>query len=124
MANCLIETACKTLIAGCNTSVIPADGSVTGIGQGAFMYCDGLTSVIIPDSITSIGTYAFSNCDSLTSVTIGSGVQSIGSSAFAYCHKLVEVYNKSALSITAGDTAHGGVARYALNVYTQEGGRD
>ena len=35
-ANCLIDTASKTLIAGCKTSVIPADGSVTSIGEGAF----------------------------------------------------------------------------------------
>ena len=120
--NCLIETASKTLIAGCKTSVIPADDSVTGIGEGAFSYCDGLTSIVIPDSVTSIGRYAFSNCNNLTSVTIGRGVQSIGSSAFSYCYKLIEVYNKSALSISAGGTAHGEVARYALNVYTQEGG--
>ena len=120
--NCLIETASKTLIAGCKTSVIPADGSVTIIGTSAFIYCDGLTSVIIPDSVTSIGSSAFSGCDSLTSVTIGSGVQSIGSSAFSYCYKLLEVYNKSELSITAGGTDHGYVALYAMNVYTQEGG--
>ena len=120
--NCLIETASKTLIAGCKTSVIPADGSVTIIGTSAFSYCDGLTSVVIPDSITSIGGSAFSSCDNLTSVTIGSGVQSIGSSAFIYCYKLLEVYNKSALSITEGSEDHGEVARYAGNVYTQEGG--
>ena len=34
--NCLIETATKTLIAGCKNSVIPDDGSVTSIGDGAF----------------------------------------------------------------------------------------
>ncbi len=34
--NCLIETASKTLILGCSTSVIPADGSVTSIGDYAF----------------------------------------------------------------------------------------
>ncbi len=55
-------------------------------------------------------------------MTIGSGVQSIGSSAFSYCYKLVEVYNKSALSITVESEEHGEVARYAMNVYTQEGG--
>ena len=41
--NCLIETASKTLIAGCSNSVIPSDGSVTSIGEGAFYYCTGLT---------------------------------------------------------------------------------
>ena len=42
--NCLIETDSKTLIAGCNTSVIPVDGSVTSIGGWAF---DGCTSLEI-----------------------------------------------------------------------------
>ncbi|MCI7338512.1 MAG: leucine-rich repeat domain-containing protein [Bacteroidales bacterium] len=52
--------------------VIPAtvnyDGktySVTSIGNGAFEYCSGLTSVTIPNSVTSIGEFAFSGCSSL-----------------------------------------------------------
>jgi len=35
--NCLIETASKKLILGCETSVIPTDGSVTSIGNSAFV---------------------------------------------------------------------------------------
>ena len=42
--NCIIETASKKLIAGCKTSVIPSDGSVTSIGSHAFIYCTGLTA--------------------------------------------------------------------------------
>ncbi|UKI52535.1 MAG: leucine-rich repeat domain-containing protein [Clostridium sp.] len=57
--NCLIETATKTLISGCKTSVIPTDGSVTSIDSSAFSGCIGLTSVTIPDSVTSIGYSAF-----------------------------------------------------------------
>lgn len=34
--NCLIDIKSKTLIAGCNNSVIPCDGSVTSIGRSAF----------------------------------------------------------------------------------------
>ena len=67
--NCLIETASKTLIAGCKTSVIPADGSVTIIWEDAFYGCSSLTSITIPDSVTSIGRRAFYGCSSLTSVT-------------------------------------------------------
>ena len=83
--NCLIETASKTLIAGCKNSVIPDDGSVTSIGDYAFSECTGLTSVVIPGSVTSIGDYAFYCCSSLTSVVIPSSVTSIGYCAFYGC---------------------------------------
>lgn len=67
--NCIIETATKTLIAGCNNSVIPCDGSVTSIGGWAFSGRTGLTSITIPDSVTSIGGGAFYECTSLTLIT-------------------------------------------------------
>ena len=89
--NCLIETATKTLILGCETSVIPTDGSVTSIGDDAFYGCTALTSVTIPDSVTSIGDYAFRNCSGLTSVTIPNSVTSIGRYAFSWCSSLTSV---------------------------------
>ena len=89
--NCLIETATKTLILGCNTSVIPTDGSVTSIGDYAFYKCTGLTSVTIGNGVTSIGNYAFSDCTGLTSVTIGNGVTSIGSWTFSHCTGLTSI---------------------------------
>ncbi len=64
---------------------------VTRIGESAFRYCSGLTSVTIPDSVASIGDSAFLYCYGLTSVTIGNGVTSIGASAFEGCSKLVGV---------------------------------
>ncbi len=63
--NCLIETANKILLAGCKSSVIPTDGSVTSIGDGAFQGCIGLISITIPSSVTSVGQSAFSGCSSL-----------------------------------------------------------
>ena len=109
---------------GCSglTSVTIPD-SVTSIGGYAFSGCSGLTSVTIGNGVTSIGYQAFSGCSGLTSVTIGNGVTSIGDFAFYYgCYKLIEVYNKSALDITAGSSENGYVARYAKHVYTEEGG--
>ena len=66
--NCLIKTASKTLVAGCKNSIIPNDNSVTSIGDYAFSYCKGLTSITIPDNVTSIGHSAFYNCSGLTTV--------------------------------------------------------
>ena len=89
--NCLIETASKTLIAGCKNSVIPNDGSVTSIGDYTFSGCSGLTSITIPDSVTSIGRSAFSGCSGLTSITIPNRVRSIGDWAFSGCRSLTSI---------------------------------
>ena len=86
--NCIIETATKKLIAGCETSEIPDDGSVTSISDSAFSDCTSLTSITIPDSVTSIGNAAFSGCTSLTSITIPDSVTSIGPNAFSGCTAL------------------------------------
>ena len=89
--NCLIETATKTLLLGCKTSVIPMDGSVTSIGQNAFYNCTGLTSITIPNSVTSIEWDAFGGCTGLTSITIPDSVKSIGSWAFDGCTGLTSI---------------------------------
>ncbi len=64
---------------------------VTSIGKDAFSECNGLTSVIIPNSVTSIGSSAFYSCNGLTSVTIGNSVTSIGEDAFSDCDGLTSV---------------------------------
>ena len=65
--NAIIETATNTLIAGCQSTIIP--NSVTTIGDYAFYGCSSLTSITIPNSVTSIGWAAFAGCSSLTSIT-------------------------------------------------------
>ena len=61
------------------------------IGDKAFYYCRGLTSLTLPDGITSIGSWAFRDCSGLTSLTIPAGITSIHSLAFQYCSGLKEV---------------------------------
>ena len=89
--NCLIETAAKKLILGCQNSTIPADGSVTHIGDNAFSGCCGITSIIIPNSVTSIGKNAFFGCKDLTSLVIPDSVTSICDNAFHNCCEIKNV---------------------------------
>ena len=105
--NCLIKTASKTLITGCKNSVIPTDGSVTSIGDGAFSGCSNLTSITIPEGVTSIGSSAFSGCSSLTSISIPARVTSIRYKAFYNCSNLTSVSLPSALT-EIGDQAFSG----------------
>ena len=62
--NAIIRTSTNRLIVGCKNTTIP--NSVTSIGELAFEYCSGLTSLTIPNSVTSIGEYAFACCSGLT----------------------------------------------------------
>ena len=101
---CLIETESKTLIAGCNNSVIPNDGSVTSIEGGAFSDSSGLTNITIPDSVTSIGICAFFGCSGLTSITIPNSVTSIGYRAFSDCSGLTSITIPDSLT-SIGDDA-------------------
>ena len=86
--NCVIETEGKTLIAACNGSIIPHNGSITSIGCWAFSGCSALKNITIPESVTSIGKYAFNSCVNLTSIDIPSSVTSIGEGAFSQCASL------------------------------------
>ncbi len=70
---------------------IEIPSSVTSIGYDAFFDCAGLTSIEIPNSVTSIGEYAFYGCTGLTSVEIPNSVTSIGSSAFRGCTGLTSI---------------------------------
>ena len=64
---------------------------VTSIGVAAFSGCGALKSVAIPDSVTSIGASAFYRCRALESVKIPDGVTSIANGMFYWCDSLRSV---------------------------------
>ena len=72
---------------------------ITSIGEFAFSGCSGLTSLTLPAGITEIGESTFSDCSGLTSLTLPDGITSIGISAFAYCSGL------TSLNLPAGITS-------------------
>lgn len=90
--NCLIHVETKTLVLGCKNSIIPDDGSVTAIGDSAFISCSGLNNFKIPDSITTIGQRAFYGCSNLTDIVIPVSISSIDYNAFKSCPLLNNVY--------------------------------
>ena len=57
--------------------------TVTTIGNYAFQYSSGLTSITLPSSITAINIYAFYYCSNLSDIFIPSSVISIEVSAFS-----------------------------------------
>lgn len=65
--------------------------TVTSIGDGAFMCCKSLGSVVMPDTVIDIGANAFFECSKLASITIPDSVADISEGAFARCASLVSV---------------------------------
>jgi len=89
--NCLIETATKTLIAGCQNSVIPSDGTVEVIGRNAFLNQSNLESIVIPETVKTLVFTAFAGCTGLTEINIPSSVERIDSGVFSNCTALNSV---------------------------------
>ena len=116
---------------------------LSSIGEYAFYYCTGLTSITLPNSLTSIGNYAFNNCHELTgdlvipnsvttigerafyectgfngSITIGENVTNIGHYAFASCSNLTTL-NYNAINSNASNAYMDyGWLEYCPNLHT------
>ncbi len=64
---------------------------VSKIGDRAFYYCTGLTSITIPNSVTQIGDLIFYNCYGLVSVTIPNHIYMIPYNTFYNCTNLQSI---------------------------------
>ena len=79
---------------GSGDVIVPSmiDGfPVTTIGDNAFCYCAGLTSITLPEGCTTIGRWAFYGCSSLTSITLPNSITTIVNSVFQGCTGLTSI---------------------------------
>ena len=94
------------------------------IGEYAFAYCSGLTSLTLPVGITSIGEFAFSGCSGLTSLTLPAGITSISEFAFSYCSGLTSIYVYAEKVPRIGRYAFEGCASRKCTLYVPKGTYD
>ena len=75
---------------------------VTRVGSWAFSWCDGLTSVNIPETVTSIGSQAF-NFTGITEIDFPNSLESIESGAFQGCGGLTSMFVPKSVTNISND---------------------
>ena len=85
IGNHLIE-ASKTL-----SGVYGIRDNTVSIAESAFLGCENLTDITIPDSVKYIGRSAFSGCNNLVDINIPKSVIKIEEGAFNTCYELKSI---------------------------------
>ena len=75
-----------------NITSVTFPNSITSIGSAAFMYCQVLDSIEIPERVTIIPTDVFASCQNLRHVKLPEGLTEIGNSAFNSCYGLDSIF--------------------------------
>lgn len=88
------------------TNLALADGTV-GIAEWAFLGCEGLVSIDIPNSVQYIDNYAFNECYNLTSIDLPNSVTNIGDAAFQYCIGLTSLSIGKSVNTIGSDAFFG-----------------
>ncbi len=78
--------------------------TITIIGPKSFEECTKLTALELPNSVTTIGRRAFYDCHALAEITLPESVTSIEESAFSYCYKLTSINIPSAIKSIGNST--------------------
>ena len=91
-----------------NLTSVVIPNSVKMITGSAFKWCSNLTSVKLPDSLETIPNQAFNQCFKLADVTIPSTVTTIEYDAFKACEKLSPLTVPAGVS-TIGSSAFSGI---------------
>lgn len=79
-----------------NGGIVAVPASIDGVNvveidDKAFVNCDNVTAVRIPDGVQKIGDHVFENCTGLQIFISGKSVKSIGEYAFNSCRSLMTV---------------------------------
>ncbi len=114
-----LETINSYAFANCTAlGEVSLPNGVRTIGSCAFSYCSDLNRVEMGSGLKQIGSYAFQYCGNLQSIVLSADLESVGDDAFLLCNSLYDVYyTGSNISLRAGSTDHGYVARYAVVVH-------
>ncbi len=93
---------------GCETieSIIIPEG-VTAIGDRAFLQCFNLHSVALPNGVEYIGELAFSECEILQNIKLPTTLVSIGNEAFKDCVSLIELAIPEGVTVIGANTFYG-----------------
>lgn len=113
----------EVTITGCDRELIQGDLvipetlggiTVTGIGEKAFYYCNGITSVTIGDNIKSIGKSAFAFCGALSEVILTDSIEEIPDEAFYMC------FNLSKVNLSGTNIKHIGTRAFSYCEFVQK----
>lgn len=89
--NCLVDLRDKRLVWGCNTSIIPDNGSIESISVGAFYNAEHFSADYLPEGIKIIEPTAFAYCYGLVNLRLPSTLEKIWGSTFHNCINLESV---------------------------------
>jgi len=84
------------------TNVVIGEGCLD-ICENAFLRCENLVSLNIPNTVTNIGKNAIQLCKVLPRIDIPGSVKTIGDSAFAACYDLADVTFADGIEIIDAD---------------------
>ena len=86
------------------------------IGDGAFVFCNSLTFINIPNSVTTIGELAFAGCDSLTNINIPNSVTTIGDSTFDLCESITNINIPNSVTTIGKEAFRGCKSLTSINI--------
>lgn len=89
---------------------------VTAIAPGGFQDCQGISTVILPDSLTDIGECAFAGCEDIRGLWLPDSMRRIGQSAFEGCIGIESVAVPGEMEFI-GENAFTGCARLLYFFY-------